>query len=95
MLTLTLLVGLGQVIGIGVIKAMLGRTDEWAYRIPFGLQVRSYLLLDIIFQLTPHIFLQWMWPVPLFIGVWLAPESPWSVPASRIAGEMTYTLTHD
>ena len=21
--------------------------------------------------------LQWMWPVPLFIGVWLAPESPW------------------
>lgn len=20
---------------------------------------------------------QWMWPVPLFIGVWLAPESPW------------------
>jgi SP family general alpha glucoside:H+ symporter-like MFS transporter len=24
--------GLGQVIGIGVIKSMLGRTDEWAYR---------------------------------------------------------------
>lgn len=21
--------------------------------------------------------LQWMWPVPLFIGIWLAPESPW------------------
>ncbi|KAL8277833.1 hypothetical protein RQP46_009816 [Phenoliferia psychrophenolica] len=49
--------GLGQVIGIGVIKAMIGRTDEWAYRIPFGLQ--------------------WMWPIPLFIGVYLAPESPW------------------
>ncbi len=25
--------GLGQVIGIGVIKSMLGRTDEWAYRV--------------------------------------------------------------
>ncbi|KAG0645618.1 Maltose transport 3 [Hyphodiscus hymeniophilus] len=49
--------GLGQVIGIGVIKSMLGRTDEWAYRIPYALQ--------------------WMWPVPLFIGVLLAPESPW------------------
>ena len=21
--------------------------------------------------------LQWMWPLPLFIGVWFAPESPW------------------
>lgn len=49
--------GLGQVIGIGVIKSMLGRTDQWAYRIPYALQ--------------------WMWPVPLLIGVCLAPESPW------------------
>lgn len=24
--------GLGQLIGIGVIKSMLGREDEWAYR---------------------------------------------------------------
>jgi MFS transporter, SP family, general alpha glucoside:H+ symporter len=49
--------GLGQVIGIGVIKSMLGRTDQWAYRIPYSLQ--------------------WMWPVPLLIGIFLAPESPW------------------
>ena len=21
--------------------------------------------------------LQWIWPVPLAIGIWLAPESPW------------------
>jgi SP family general alpha glucoside:H+ symporter-like MFS transporter len=49
--------GLGQEIGIGVIKSMLGRTDQWAYRIPYALQ--------------------WMWPVPLFIGIFLAPESPW------------------
>ncbi|KAH7089624.1 general substrate transporter [Paraphoma chrysanthemicola] len=49
--------GLGQVIGIGVIRAMLSRDDEWSYRIPYALQ--------------------WMWPVPLIIGVFLAPESPW------------------
>ena len=49
--------GLGQVIGIGVIKSMLPRTDEWAYRIPYALQ--------------------WMWPVPLLVGVLMAPESPW------------------
>ncbi|KAM6497122.1 General substrate transporter [Amanita muscaria] len=49
--------GLGQVIGIGVIKSMLGRNDEWAYRIPYALQ--------------------WMWPGPLLLGIYLAPESPW------------------
>ncbi|OJJ76474.1 hypothetical protein ASPBRDRAFT_72420 [Aspergillus brasiliensis CBS 101740] len=49
--------GLGQLIGIGVIKGMINRDDQWAYRIPYGLQ--------------------WMWPLPLFIGIFLAPESPW------------------
>lgn len=49
--------GIGQVIGIGSIKGMSGRNDQWAYRIPFGLQ--------------------WIWPVPLLIGVFFAPESPW------------------
>ncbi|KAF2266117.1 sugar transporter [Lojkania enalia] len=49
--------GLGQTIGVGVIKSMLPRDDEWAYRIPYALQ--------------------WMWPVPLLIGIFLAPESPW------------------
>ncbi|KAK0614564.1 general substrate transporter [Immersiella caudata] len=49
--------GLGQEIGIGVIMSMLGREDEWSYRIPYALQ--------------------WMWPVPLIIGIYFAPESPW------------------
>lgn len=49
--------GLGQAIGLGVIKSMLGHEDEWAYRIPYALQ--------------------WMWPVPLLIGISFAPESPW------------------
>ncbi|KAL7419465.1 hypothetical protein Q5752_006303 [Cryptotrichosporon argae] len=30
--------GMGQLIGIGVIKSMLGRSDEWAYRIPYAIQ---------------------------------------------------------
>lgn len=49
--------GLGQLIGIGVIRSLVNRPDEWSYRIPYALQ--------------------WMWPVPLIIGVFLAPESPW------------------
>jgi SP family general alpha glucoside:H+ symporter-like MFS transporter len=49
--------GLGQLIGIGVIRSMLNRNDEWSFRIPYALQ--------------------WMWPVPLAIGIYLAPESPW------------------
>ncbi|KAI0596178.1 sugar transporter [Biscogniauxia sp. FL1348] len=49
--------GIGQMIGIGVIMGNMWRTDEWAYRIPYGLQ--------------------WMWPVPLIVGIFFAPESPW------------------
>ncbi|KAK3671968.1 hypothetical protein LTR78_008143 [Recurvomyces mirabilis] len=51
--------GLGQLIRSGVLRAMLRRTDEWSYRIPFALQ--------------------WMWPVPLIVGIAFAPESPWSL----------------
>ncbi|KAJ5138881.1 uncharacterized protein N7515_003729 [Penicillium bovifimosum] len=47
----------GQLIASGVLKGLSGRMDEWAYRIPFGIQ--------------------WVWPIPIFIGVYLAPESPW------------------
>ncbi|KAI5283655.1 hypothetical protein KEM54_001956 [Ascosphaera aggregata] len=49
--------GIGQMIGVGVLKGFLFRNDQWAYRIPYGLQ--------------------WVWPLPLFIGVLFAPESPW------------------
>ncbi|KAG9523761.1 sugar transporter family protein, partial [Aureobasidium melanogenum] len=49
--------GMGQAIGIGVVKSLLHRNDQWAYRIPYALQ--------------------WMWPIPLLIGITFAPESPW------------------
>ncbi|KAG5995023.1 hypothetical protein E4U43_003121 [Claviceps pusilla] len=48
---------MGQLIASGILRAMLTRTDEWGYKIPFALQ--------------------WAWPVPLIIGIYLAPESPW------------------
>ncbi|KAG5931944.1 hypothetical protein E4U60_005668 [Claviceps pazoutovae] len=48
---------MGQLISSGVTRAMLTRTDQWGYKIPFALQ--------------------WTWPVPLIIGIYLAPESPW------------------
>ncbi|KAJ5504434.1 Major facilitator superfamily domain general substrate transporter [Penicillium fimorum] len=47
----------GQLAASGVLRGLIGRVDQWAYRIPFAIQ--------------------WVWPVPIFIGVWLAPESPW------------------
>lgn len=66
--------GLGQVIGVGIVKSMINRTDEWAYRIPYSLQCTCYLpnptRLILIHSLG-------MWPLPLAIGVFLAPESPW------------------
>jgi SP family general alpha glucoside:H+ symporter-like MFS transporter len=48
---------IGQLIAAGVLYALVGRPDQWAYRIPLGLQ--------------------WMWPLPLIIGCFFAPESPW------------------
>ncbi|KAI4751265.1 putative sugar transporter, partial [Aureobasidium sp. EXF-12344] len=48
---------MGQIIGSGVLRALVDRTDEWGYRIPYALQ--------------------WVWPIPLAVGMFLAPESPW------------------
>lgn len=47
----------GQFFAAAVNKGSVTRTDDWAYRIPFGVQ--------------------WVWPVPILIGVLFAPESPW------------------
>ncbi|CZR67483.1 probable transporter (major facilitator superfamily) [Phialocephala subalpina] len=48
---------MGQFIASGVLRAVLSREDQWAYRIPFAIQ--------------------WLWPLPILIGVIFAPESPW------------------
>ncbi|KFY34892.1 hypothetical protein V494_06384 [Pseudogymnoascus sp. VKM F-4513 (FW-928)] len=48
---------IGQFIASGVLKGLVDRKDEWAYRIPFAVQ--------------------WIWPIPIIVGVFLAPESPW------------------
>lgn len=61
----------GHFLASVILRAMLGRTDEWSYRIPWALQ--------------------WVWPVPIIIGVAFAPESPWwlvrknRVPEARTA----------
>ncbi|KAJ5909980.1 hypothetical protein N7504_004623 [Penicillium tannophilum] len=47
----------GQFISTGVLRGLLGRTDEWGWRIPYAIQ--------------------WIWPVPIIVGVLFAPESPW------------------
>jgi SP family general alpha glucoside:H+ symporter-like MFS transporter len=47
----------GDLLSAGVLRALLGRTDQWSYKIPFALE--------------------WIFPVPLMILVFLAPESPW------------------
>lgn len=71
---------MGQFLASGVLRAMLDRTDEWSYRIPWALQ--------------------WMWPVPLIVGIALAPESPWwlvrkdRIPEAK-AALARLTSTHD
>ncbi|KAK8853174.1 hypothetical protein IAR55_003875 [Kwoniella newhampshirensis] len=43
--------GWGQLVGIGVIRAMFSRSDQWAYRIPYGVQWvwPPLILLGVIF----------------------------------------------
>ncbi|WQF88173.1 Putative major facilitator, sugar transporter, major facilitator superfamily [Colletotrichum destructivum] len=48
---------IGQFFSAAVNKGSFHHQDEWAYRIPFGVQ--------------------WVWPVPILIGLFFAPESPW------------------
>jgi SP family general alpha glucoside:H+ symporter-like MFS transporter len=48
---------LGGLLSSGILRALLKRTDEWGFRIPFAIQ--------------------WIWPIPLILGCYLAPESPW------------------
>ncbi|KAK6530267.1 hypothetical protein TWF694_003629 [Orbilia ellipsospora] len=48
---------IGQLLASAVLRALVERTDEWSYRIPFAIQ--------------------WVWPIPICIGVLMAPESPW------------------
>lgn len=45
---------IGQFFAAAVNKGSVNRTDEWAYKIPFGVQ--------------------WVWPIPILIGVLFAPE---------------------
>jgi MFS transporter, SP family, general alpha glucoside:H+ symporter len=46
--------GIGQLIGIGVIKSMFGRDDQWAYRIPYALQWMWPPFLIIGIALAPE-----------------------------------------
>ncbi|KAK7927208.1 hypothetical protein PG985_004206 [Apiospora marii] len=48
---------IGQFFAAAVNKGSVDRTDQWAYRIPFGVQ--------------------WVWPIPILVGLVFAPESPW------------------
>ncbi|CAK7206137.1 hypothetical protein SEUCBS139899_008921 [Sporothrix eucalyptigena] len=62
----------GQIIGAGVLRGLLNRTDEWAYRIPFAIQ--------------------WVWPVPLIVAIFMAPESPWWLVRKSRIEEATESL---
>ncbi|KAJ5476228.1 Major facilitator superfamily domaingeneral substrate transporter [Penicillium sp. IBT 31633x] len=48
----------------------------------FGQLIASGVLKGLANNLTQWGYripfaIQWVWPIPIFIGVWLAPESPW------------------
>ena len=66
---------MGQLIAAGVLEGLVGRSDQWSYRIPFGELFISHS--NVIILLTDLSALQWMWPAFLFPVLLFAPESPW------------------
>ncbi|EGC41599.1 trehalose transporter [Histoplasma capsulatum var. duboisii H88] len=46
--------GLGQLLGIGVLQAMLSRPDEWSYRIPYALQWIWPVPLALVILMAPE-----------------------------------------
>lgn len=48
---------IGQLIAAGILKAFVGGTSQWSYRIPYAIQ--------------------WVWPLPIGLVAFFAPESPW------------------
>ena len=61
--------GMGLFLGAGVVRGTIEIQGQWAWRMPYALQVRS---TSLGITLTPQ---QWVWPVPLFLAVFFAPES--------------------
>ena len=64
--------GIGQLISLSVLRGLLNRTDQWGWRIPYALQVCHLSLLWTMAHPS-----QWIWPVPLALVAFFAPESPW------------------
>ena len=48
---------IGQLVASVVMRVIVSRQDQWAFRIPLAIQ--------------------WVWPIPIFIGCLFMPESPW------------------
>ena len=53
---------------------MKNRTDEWAYKV--GLAIPQAIPIESDLTQIPFA-VQWFWPVPIFVLVTFAPESPW------------------
>lgn len=65
---------IGQFLAAGVLKAMASRTDEWAYRIPFAIQWSEPSPFPTNTSIVAD---DTVWPIPLIVLIYFAPESPW------------------
>lgn len=82
--------GLGQLIGIGVIRAMFQRDDQWSYRIPYALQWMWPPFLIIGIALAPES--PWVFKMALLpSGPWLTVRSGWFVKVAwRMRGSPSF-----
>ena len=73
---------IGQLLTTGILKGLLNRQDDWAWRIPYAIQWGKVFCIEQ--KQRADISTLAVWPLPVICRVWFAPESPvWLVKSGR------------
>jgi len=78
----------GQLLSAAVLKGLVNNTTQWSYRKYFLI---CHLRIKLIFSGIPFA-VQWIWPIPLLIGAYFCPESPWFLVRANRLDEAEHSL---
>jgi len=78
----------GQLLSAAVLKGLVNNTTQWSYRKYFLIY---HFRIKLIFLGIPFA-VQWIWPIPLLIGAYFCPESPWFLVRANRLDEAEHSL---
>lgn len=68
---------IGQFIAVGILNGFIHWDNQWSYRIPFAVQWVCCPFNTVISVIDADIVLSQVWPLPIILAAFFAPESPW------------------